>query len=257
MALVRCDFFSEVLEVGTSMTVLLPQASEEQIGVVGDRRATGDVPVLYLLHGLTRRQHRVAALHQHRAVRRAARPRRRDAAGAAQLLRRRGARRAATGRSCPRSCPTVVGSFFRVSERREDTFVAGLSMGGYGALKWALHQPERFAAAASLSGALDLVRAQPRRPRDGRCSSGSSTGAVGPHDDLFALLADADVETLPSLLRGLRHRGPPLRRERAVRRRGRRSPGSTCTWTSGPASTSGACGTRRSATSSPGCRCDR
>jgi putative tributyrin esterase len=32
--------------------------------------------------------------------------------------------------------------------------VAGLSMGGYGALKWALHEPWRFGAAASLSGAL-------------------------------------------------------------------------------------------------------
>ena len=48
-------------------------------------------------------------------------------------------------------------SFFRVSaDAGEDTFVAGLSMGGYGALKLALTHPERFAAAASLSGALDL-----------------------------------------------------------------------------------------------------
>jgi S-formylglutathione hydrolase FrmB len=52
--------------------------------------------------------------------------------------------------------PGIVGSFFRVSDRREDTFVAGLSMGGYGAMKWALREPWRFAAAASLSGALDL-----------------------------------------------------------------------------------------------------
>ena len=34
--------------------------------------------------------------------------------------------------------------------------MAGLSMGGYGALKLALTHPERYAAAASLSGALDL-----------------------------------------------------------------------------------------------------
>ena len=39
-------------------------------------------------------------------------------------------------------------SFFPLSPRREDTFVAGLSMGGYGALKWALRSPQRFAAAA-------------------------------------------------------------------------------------------------------------
>jgi len=34
----------------------------------------------------------------------------------------------------------------------------GVGVGGYGALKWALRQPERFAAAASLSGALDVAR---------------------------------------------------------------------------------------------------
>ena len=54
MALVRCDFFSEVLEVGTSMTVLLPQAGEEQIGIsTGATRRDSGFPVLYLLHGLS------------------------------------------------------------------------------------------------------------------------------------------------------------------------------------------------------------
>jgi putative tributyrin esterase len=31
--------------------------------------------------------------------------------------------------------PEVVRGSFRISTRREDTFVAGLSMGGYGAMK--------------------------------------------------------------------------------------------------------------------------
>jgi len=52
--------------------------------------------------------------------------------------------------------PRVVSSFFNVSARREDTFVAGLSMGGYGALKLALTHPDRFAAVASLSGVVDI-----------------------------------------------------------------------------------------------------
>ncbi len=75
-------------------------------------------------------------------------------------------------------------------------------MGGYGALKWALHQPERFAAAASLSGALDLDVLSRRRVAGSRCSSGSSTARSGPHDDLFALLDDADIESLPSVYVG-------------------------------------------------------
>ena len=56
--------------------------------------------------------------------------------------------------------PELVHHFFRLSRRREDTFVAGLSMGGYGALKWALREPERFAAAASMSAAADVAGMQ-------------------------------------------------------------------------------------------------
>ena len=48
--------------------------------------------------------------------------------------------------------PDVCRSFFRgMSDRREDTLIAGLSMGGYGAIKAALTYPERFGGAASLS----------------------------------------------------------------------------------------------------------
>jgi S-formylglutathione hydrolase FrmB len=54
--------------------------------------------------------------------------------------------------------PQIARSFFPLSHDRKDNFVAGLSMGGYGAFLLALSQPERFAAAASLSGALDIAR---------------------------------------------------------------------------------------------------
>lgn len=46
---------------------------------------------------------------------------------------------------------------FPLSRKRDKTFVAGLSMGGYGAFKFALSRPELFSAAASLSGAVDIV----------------------------------------------------------------------------------------------------
>jgi putative tributyrin esterase len=199
MALVRCDFFSDVLEVGTSMTVLLPQASEEQIGVVSNP-ATGDFPVLYLLHGLS--DDSTAWLRYTNIERYAAQ------VGLAvvmpQVQRSFYADEAHGGRYwtfLSEELPSVVGSFFNVSQRREDTFVAGLSMGGYGALKWALHQPERFAAAASLSGALDLVALSHTAER-GPLFQRVFGGAVGPHDDLFALVAGADVETLPSFYLG-------------------------------------------------------
>jgi len=50
MALVDCDFFSESLEVGASVTVVLPQETEAQVGVDAPARSSGELPVLYLLH---------------------------------------------------------------------------------------------------------------------------------------------------------------------------------------------------------------
>jgi putative tributyrin esterase len=52
--------------------------------------------------------------------------------------------------------PTVAHDLFPLSNERSDTFVAGLSMGGYGAFKLGLSCPEKYAAAASLSGAVDI-----------------------------------------------------------------------------------------------------
>lgn len=48
--------------------------------------------------------------------------------------------------------PLIYG-WFPVSDRREDNFIAGLSMGGGGAMQYAAGRPEKFAAAAILSSA--------------------------------------------------------------------------------------------------------
>ncbi len=53
--------------------------------------------------------------------------------------------------------PRMMKYFFPISDKREDNFVAGLSMGGYGALKWAMNRPEMFAYAGSFSGAVDMT----------------------------------------------------------------------------------------------------
>lgn len=193
--MLQCDFFSDVLEVATSMTVLLPQTVEAQIGVSSTDDTGREPPVLYLLHGLS--DDHTAWLRNTSIDRYAA------ARGLAvvmpQVQRSFYADEVHGGRYWTflfEELPEVVGSFFRVSGRREDTFVAGLSMGGYGALKWALRQPHRFAAAASLSGALDVVglsRTGERKELFDRVFGGIPSEA----DDLFALVADADVSSLP------------------------------------------------------------
>ena len=87
--------------------------------------------------------------------------------------------------------PLVMHRFFNLSDRPEDTFVAGLSMGGYGAMKLALSHPERFAAAASFSGAVDICDFE-RRDERGKSNMrrifGDLSKVAGSEHDLFHLL---------------------------------------------------------------------
>ncbi len=200
MALLRCDFFSDALGLSTSMTVILPQPTLTQIGLVGDVR-TGPPPVLYLLHGLSDDD---TIWMRRTSIERYVTP-----LGLAvvmpQVHRSFYADQADGGRYwtfVAEELPELVARFFRVSQRREDTFVAGLSMGGYGALKLALRLPRRFAAAASLSGALD-VAALARSPRDEDPMIWRRIFAerpvAGSPDDLLALVAGADPASLPAL----------------------------------------------------------
>ena len=55
-----------------------------------------------------------------------------------------------------------VESRYRALKGREGRSIAGLSMGGYGALKFGLKYPDKFVFAASISGALDAARHGPR-----------------------------------------------------------------------------------------------
>lgn len=50
--------------------------------------------------------------------------------------------------------PAILQSILPLSAKRENNFIAGLSMGGGGAFKAALLNPQQYAAAASLSGGL-------------------------------------------------------------------------------------------------------
>jgi putative tributyrin esterase len=192
VALIRCDFDSEALELRTSMTVILP-----------DRDSGDPPPVLYLLHGLTDDD---SAWSRYTSVERYA-----EAHGLAvimpQVHRSFYANEAYGMRFwdfLSAELPETVRKFFRVSQRREDTFVAGLSMGGYGAIKWALREPERFAAAATLSGALDLAYIQEHdlRPHM-RALVGRVFGdrvVAGGDEDLLHLLRVADAPRLPRLM---------------------------------------------------------
>lgn len=57
-----------------------------------------------------------------------------------------------------------VEKHFRAIKGREGRAIAGLSMGGYGALKFGLKYPDKFIFAASISGALDAAARNDNNP---------------------------------------------------------------------------------------------
>lgn len=161
MAFIQCDFFSEVLGISTSMNVILPQNTRKQIGMEG-KAPQATFPVLYLLHGLSD-DHTIWM--RRTSIERYVAP-----LGLAVVMPAVGksfyidmAQGEKYGEFVSEELPEIVSSFFPVSEKRSDTFVAGLSMGGYGAFLLALSKPARFAAAASLSGVLDITVFQEQR----------------------------------------------------------------------------------------------
>lgn len=94
--------------------------------------------------------------------------------------------------------PAVCGRWFRLNADRENTFVAGESMGGYGAVKIGLRRPERFGAAASLSGVLDYKALSRRimaeewteaKPRELQAIHGPA-GLPGREDDVLELVKE-------------------------------------------------------------------
>jgi putative tributyrin esterase len=97
--------------------------------------------------------------------------------------------------------PYVARSLFPLSDRREDNFVAGLSMGGYGAFKMALAHPERFSFAASLSGAVDIGWMYEGRDKAHqkflRSIFGTRKEAVGSENDLHFLAQRAAAGKTP------------------------------------------------------------
>ena len=187
MALINCDFFSESLGLSTQMTVILPQKTQAQIGMEG-KAGAGKFPVLYLLHGLSD-DHTIWL--RRTSIERYVAP-----LGLAVVMP--GVHRSfyndmAHGMKfwtfVSEELPAITRSFFPISEKREDNFVAGLSMGGFGAFKLAFNKPESFAAAASLSGVTDAKGLYDRWKETHECDTifGGIDKIKGTHNDLFLM----------------------------------------------------------------------
>ncbi len=207
MALLHVQFFSDVLGMCMDMDVILPQQTNGQIGMEG-KASDGQYKTMYLLHGMSDDQ----TIWQ----RRTSIERYVSKLGVAVVM-------PTTHLAfytdttygmkywtyISEELPRICREFFpRMSDKREDTLAAGLSMGGYGAWKLGLGAGETFGAAASLSGALDIVEDYKRNEKENERVVplfagifGSAAQLEGSENDLLAL-ADrlaADKEKRPRL----------------------------------------------------------
>lgn len=93
---------------------------------------------------------------------------------------------------------------FRASSERQGRAVAGLSMGGYGAIKFGLKHPEKFAFAASLSGAFSAASWTEQEIKEPGAIRDSVMQTFGPPNsetraanDVLRLVREAKPESLP------------------------------------------------------------
>lgn len=159
MSLIEFSYKSKYLEKENPMTVILPDPyPPDEEGVVHGFRGIpqNGFPTLFLLHGLSDDQ---TSWMRNSSIERYA-----ESYGLAVVMPNVD-QSFYTNMACgqdywkyiSKEVPEVSRKYFPISDRREENFVAGLSMGGYGAFKWVLNRPREFAAAASLSGSLDVV----------------------------------------------------------------------------------------------------
>lgn len=144
MSLCEMTFYSEILKMDTQVTVILPE-KEQGIGMEGYSAGKTDVcPVLWLLHG---RSDDHTIWMRRTSIERYAVP-----LGLAVVMPEVSYSRylnMAYGpayydymtQELPGLCRQIFPAF---SSRREDNFIAGLSMGGGGAVYIGLKQPENY-----------------------------------------------------------------------------------------------------------------
>ena len=202
MAFMESHFYSESLGMCVSANIILPQATRSQIGLKGLGSPDG-CPVLYLLHGLSddhsiwlRRTsvERYASEYGIAVVMPCAhRSYYSDTAGGLRYWE-----------YISRELPEFINATFRFSRKPEDTYVAGLSMGGFGAMKLALNCPGKFAAAGGFSNAIgpcELAEHIPSLKKEFDNLFGSLGNVPGSINDLYAMADKAvrDKAVLPRL----------------------------------------------------------
>lgn len=193
MAFFQMNYHSDAVGMGVTVNVVLPESAKTLIGMNANG-ISESYRTLYLLHGLSD-DHSI--WERRTSVERYAAD-----YGIAVVM-------PTVGRSwytdtaygqkyftfVTKELPSVCRGFFRgMSEKREDNYVAGLSMGGYGAVKAALSCPETFGGFASFSGALDIANRPGELSPEWKGIFGfdlkNHTDIAGTKNDLFFLASE-------------------------------------------------------------------
>ena len=205
MAFVDLKFYSESLGMQSEISVIIPQKSAAgEIGIASGASGDGKYKCIYLLHGLSD-DHTIWA-------RRTSIERYAQEYGVAVVMPC-GARSFYTNMRyggayynyIAKEVPRIVREFFNVSDKREDNVIAGLSMGGYGALKIGMRESDSFCAAAGLSSVADIkaFMAMPRFAGVGAPIFGDDL-IVPDSEDLFALATELDKKDVkPRIFMGV------------------------------------------------------
>lgn len=150
MGLFSGDFYSESLRMTTHLHVIFPEPSNDVTPVI-----QGEPRVMYLLHGLAANSGEWTRFSKIEYY----------AKKYNFIIIMPEGQRSFYRNTClganyftyvAEELPEICGRWFRLDTSRENTFVAGESMGGYGAALVGLNRPERFGGIASLSGVLNI-----------------------------------------------------------------------------------------------------
>lgn len=206
--LLNCQFRSAVLRRNTAITVIIPTPEEENAPMGRDMK------VLYLLHGLHGDE---SSWVRYSNVERYAMNKNTVIVmpGVGNSFYQDMAYGERFYTYMTEELPKFVQGLFPVSKKREDTYIAGLSMGGYGAFFLGLSRPDLYSAAASFSGAVDIAfhatplqlpPSSPHQVSEGaqipffvETCFGDFTKMKGSHRDVIALYEKSDKENLPRL----------------------------------------------------------
>lgn len=181
MAHLRVDFRSESMDMNTSMTVVLPE-----------QKKLDNTKVVYLLHGLA---DNCSGWSRYTLVERYAREK--DVALVIPEVQRSFYADMTFGVDyftfVNDELHKICQNFFGFSDRRENRYVMGLSMGGYGALKCALTTPENYQGCAAFSSVADIEMTV-NNSNDGRKKEYNAIfgSSIPQESNLFKLLEKAN-----------------------------------------------------------------